>query len=82
MLLLTGNLDISTSRPAKRLHSKDLIVIIARLETMALPGGEVVADRHRAGRPLVLTNRKVLPESGGADDRGLVDLSVRADFVR
>lgn len=48
---------------------------------MGTPSIEVVAHGHRPRRPLTETHGEELAESRGAHDRGLVDLSVGADFV-
>ena len=63
------------------LHSQDLEVVVAWLETVLAPVVEVVAGCHSAGRALVLTDREELCESAGASDGWLVVASTSADIV-
>jgi hypothetical protein len=47
---------------AVRLGQHDLVVVLAKVQAVALPRVEVVANGDRAARALVLADADVLPE--------------------
>jgi hypothetical protein len=63
------------------LDGEDLVVVVAGLEAVLLPDGEVVGGRDSAGGALAGADGEELAEGRGADDGGLVDLGVRADLI-
>lgn len=63
------------------LRGKDLDIELAEVETVGLPGVEVVGGCDYTAAGWVLTDRDILVEGGGTLDRGLVDLGVLVDVV-
>jgi hypothetical protein len=66
---------------AESLHSHDLEIVVAGLETVLAPVVEMITRRHSAGGARALADREELRERAGTRDGWLVDAGASADVV-
>lgn len=73
--------DSRSPTATKSLRSQDLIIIRTSLQPQVIPRGEMVCGGDSPTSTLVLTNRPVLVEGGGALDGWLVNSCVLVDVI-